>query len=99
LYADQQRPATERSEPMMHRLGLAIDATIDALEQREPLRPTPRIGEIAAASLLTYLDFRWPSRDWRAAHPRLAAWLDEMERRPSLQSTGYALPAQQAGAA
>jgi glutathione S-transferase len=93
LYADQQRSSTERSERMMDRLGLAIDATVDAFEQREPLQSPPRIGEVAAACLLSYLDFRWPSLDWRAGRPRLAAWLGEMERRPSLQRTRYALPA------
>jgi glutathione S-transferase len=92
LYADQQRSSTERSETMMNRLRLAIDATVDTLEQREPLQFPPRIGEVAAACLLSYLDFRWPSLDWRTGRPRLAAWLGETERRPSLQHTRYALP-------
>jgi glutathione S-transferase len=78
---------------MMDRLRLAIDATLDTLEQHEAVHSPPRIGEVAAACLLSYLDFRWPSLDWRAGRPRLAAWLGEMERRPSLQRTRYALPA------
>jgi hypothetical protein len=35
----------------------------------------------------TYLDFRLPSLDWRAAHPKLHALRDALEQRESFKET------------
>jgi glutathione S-transferase len=45
------------------------------------------LGDITLASALAYLDFRLPEIAWRCAHRTLAAWLDEVGRRPSMQAT------------
>jgi glutathione S-transferase len=45
------------------------------------------LGDIALACALAYLDFRLPKIAWRCAHRTLAAWLDEVRRRPSMQAT------------
>jgi len=90
LFADERRSVAERSEAMMHRFEEARDAALDWLE-REPLKSEPRIGEIATAAYLGYLDFRWPERDWRTIHPRLAAWFAAFSERPSMQETHYSL--------
>jgi glutathione S-transferase len=45
------------------------------------------LGDITLASALAYLDFRLPEIAWRCAHRTLAAWLDEVGRRPSMQVT------------
>ena len=45
------------------------------------------IGEIAAGCALGYLDFRFPSEDWRRAHPGLAAWYARVAERPSFVAT------------
>lgn len=89
LYADEQRPADQRSDAMMTRLGSAIASTLEALD-REPLDPEAlTIGEISAAAFLGYLDFRWPERDWRTAHPAQARWFAAVERRPSMIQTRH----------
>ena len=41
------------------------------------------LGDIALFSTLIYLDLRQPERDWRSAHPTLAAWFARMAQRPS----------------
>lgn len=52
------------------RRGLAV------LEGDPPsLGAIPNVGEIALACFLGHRDLRF-SGDWRAAHPRLVAWLD-----------------------
>jgi glutathione S-transferase len=53
----------------------------------ETLGTTLTIGEIAAGCALGYLDFRFPSEDWRRAHPTLAAWYAEIAQRPSFVAT------------
>lgn len=45
------------------------------------------IADIAVACGLGYLDFRFPDEDWRAGHPRLAAFYAEISRRPSWLAT------------
>lgn len=43
--------------------------------------------EISLASALGYLDLRLPQLEWRAAHPRLAAWFENISQRPSVRAT------------
>jgi len=45
------------------------------------------IGHIGAACALGYLDFRFADWEWRAGHPRLAAWYQGVSRRPSVSET------------
>jgi glutathione S-transferase len=95
LYADERRPATERSESVMQRQVAAIEAGLDRLEQgaRELSPELADIGAIAAACALGYLDFRWPERDWRPGRDGLARWLAGVSRRASMVITQHHLPA------
>ncbi len=43
------------------------------------------LADLALASALVYLDLRQPERDWRDAHPNLAAWFARMSARPSMR--------------
>ena len=45
------------------------------------------MGSIAAACTLGYLDFRFPDKDWRSAHPGIAAWFKTVSERPSMKAT------------
>lgn len=45
------------------------------------------LADLALASALFYLDLRQPERDWRAAHPDLAAWAARLAARPSVRAT------------
>jgi glutathione S-transferase len=58
------------------------------LERRAPaLGGRVDLGTIAVACALGYLDFRYASLDWRARHPRTAAWFDPFSRRESMLAT------------
>ena len=45
------------------------------------------IGQIAAACVLGYLDFRFPQEAWRSAHPVLESWYRGIAERPSMKAT------------
>ncbi len=61
---------------------------LDALEAQVPALSGPLdMAQIAVASALAYLDFRHPTRDWRATRPALAAWFATFETRPSMVAT------------
>jgi glutathione S-transferase len=44
-------------------------------------------GLAPSGRALAYLDFRLPHIAWRAPHPRLAHWLDDVSARPSMIAT------------
>jgi glutathione S-transferase len=45
------------------------------------------MGQIALGCALGYLDFRHAPRNWRAGHPKLAAWEANIVKRPAMQVT------------
>jgi glutathione S-transferase len=45
------------------------------------------LADLALVSALVYLDLRQAERDWRGAHPNLAAWFARLGDRPSVRAT------------
>jgi glutathione S-transferase len=45
------------------------------------------LADLALASALIYLGLRQPERDWRGAHPNLAAWFSRISERASVRTT------------
>lgn len=45
------------------------------------------LADLALVSALLYLELRQPERDWRTAHPNLAAWFERVSVRASVQAT------------
>lgn len=45
------------------------------------------LGHAAIVCTLGQLDFRYPDCGWKAAHPPLARWYDDMQGRPSVAET------------
>ncbi len=74
----RQRRAIER--------GMGVVATWPRPDDRFDL------GDVSLACLLGYLDFRHPGIAWRMKSPVLAAWFDEVSRRPSLADTAPGMP-------
>ena len=50
------------------------------------------LADIAAGCALGYLDFRFPERDWRAAHPNLMKLAERLQARASFVSTAPPAP-------
>jgi glutathione S-transferase len=84
---EQRLPEERRSADMLQRQTKAIEAAFAALERDVMPFPDPTIGELAVVSAIGYLDLRVPEDGWRSRYPRLAKWLEEFSRRPSVQAT------------
>lgn len=75
LYESRLRAEAQRSTEWVARQQGKIDAALAHLERNVPaISSGPDYGHVSLAAALGYLDFRQEGR-WRAAHPRLVAWL------------------------
>lgn len=74
-YEVAMRKPGERSESWDANQAGKIARALAALEAAPPALDTIGVGEIALASALGYLDFRFDGA-WRSGHPALVAWLE-----------------------
>jgi glutathione S-transferase len=67
--------------------GKIVDV-IDRIEHSVPdLADRIDIATVTFACGLGYLDFRFPSFDWRNGRPKTAAWFETFRQRPSMEAT------------
>jgi glutathione S-transferase len=86
---ERYRAEGERSPRYMAYYERAIERCFAALEgESDALERAFDIGAISIACALSYVDLRYPERNWRRAAPRLGAWYDAVSLRPSMQTTG-----------
>src|SRR5262245_24823236 len=84
------RPATEQSPAWIERQWMAVNAACAWLEVRCELLGGPiTIGHIAIGCAFGYLDLRFAADPWRDKYPRLAAWNEGFQARPSMVATRY----------
>jgi glutathione S-transferase len=85
IVIEARRPADLQWTDWTQRQIRAIDRSIPRLA----VPPEGRfdLGDIGLAVALAYLDFRLKDVAWRAARADLAAWLDRVSPRPSMQAT------------
>lgn len=78
-----------RNEAISRNFDIKARASLAQLETEVPrLADVPfSLGHIAIACALGQLDFRYAGSGWRTAHPQLAAWVTEINNRPSLVAT------------
>lgn len=82
------RPEVHRWPKWIEGQRSKIDGGLAALEKMQPAFGAQfGIGQVGAACVLGYLDFRFPEIDWRAAHPGLKRWFDDASQRPSVRDT------------
>lgn len=67
----------------------AISRTLEHIAAQLGERPwcegdSITLGDLALVAALAYLDLRQAERDWRSAHPNLAAWFKRMSARPGV---------------
>lgn len=82
---EQARPDEEQSAGFIAKLEARVARVLPHLEASAPViaAGSLRLDQIATACALEYVDFRHPHH-WRATCPRLAAWLADFSRRPSM---------------
>ena len=82
-----RKPERQSGGWMAHQLR-AVGRALDALEaEADGLGGPVDIGRIAIAVAISFYDTNHPDSLWRAARPRLAAWFDAFDRRPSMRET------------
>jgi len=87
-YETAVRPAELRWSGWIDGQFVKIRNGLDALAKEEPTwNRYFGIGQIGAACVLGYLDFRFPDEAWRASRPQLAAWFEMISKRPSVIAT------------
>jgi glutathione S-transferase len=81
-----RRPVELRYAPLRDGYIAKLIASYDWLERQLDVASPVHVGHIALATALSWLEFRnLPT--FREQRPRLAAWLDEFEARPSMRAT------------
>lgn len=81
-----RRPAELRYPPLRDGYVAKLIASYDWLERTLDTGPAIHVGHVALATMLGWLEFReLPS--FRDGRPRLAAWFDAFNARPSMRAT------------
>ncbi|WP_439497705.1 glutathione S-transferase [Bosea sp. (in: a-proteobacteria)] len=90
VYEGRFRAPEMRNAAWIENQAGKVNRALAALEPAPPAWPErPRIGEIALACALGYLDLRHEGK-WRADHPKLVAWLDDFAAKvPSFETTRF----------
>jgi glutathione S-transferase len=90
VYEARFRPEEGRNADWLAYQDGKVLRALAALEAAPPaFTGRPRIGEIALACALGYLDLRFGGK-WRAGHPGLVAWLDDFAARvPAFEGTRF----------
>ena len=89
VYEVRLRAPEMRSPVWTENQAGKIARALAALEAAPPAYDRPRIGEIALACALDYLDLRFDGA-WRADHPALVAWLDGFaDKVPAFEATRF----------
>lgn len=78
---ERRRPTDRQWDAWIARQRRAIVRIMDAVAPSAHFD----LGDVTLACGLAYLDFRLPDIGWRGARPDLAAWLDRIADRPSMQ--------------
>jgi len=87
-YEHLARADGERSTSWVEGQNAKIDSSLDGIERAATdFDDTLTIGTITIGCALGYLDLRFGDRDWRASHPKTAAWFAEFSKRPSMLAT------------
>ena len=91
VYEGRWRPPEHHVKKWIDYQADKIKRGLDALESDPPaLDPLPNVGQIALACFLGHRDLRFAG-DWRAAHPKLVAWLDRFAAKvPAFAATKVA---------
>ncbi len=80
------RPEPLRWSDWLDGQARKVNGVLDELE-KTTFPEVLDLGQIAAACAIEWLEFRKPLPDIRANRPRLFAWFDAMQKRPSFVAT------------
>jgi len=86
---ERMKPRERQTQALLDAFELKVNTALRMLEREAPaLNAAPfDIGHIGIGCALSYIDFRFPGRDWRASRPQLTSWHRGFQGRPSVQRT------------
>jgi glutathione S-transferase len=86
LLSEGFRPPERQSEPHKQLWTAKLTTCVAALEAEAEALATSgfTVGHLAIGVALGYLDFRFASLAWRDGHPKLTAWHETFNARPSV---------------
>lgn len=91
LWLTERARAFGPDEKILASCRKRINAALDVMARDDDLVAGGfDLSQIAVASTLFYLDFRFADLNWRHGRERLAAWLAQVAERPSIQATQHA---------
>jgi glutathione S-transferase len=91
VYEGRWRPEERRDQRWLDHQGEKVERALRYAEKNMSTPPWAfHVGHVALACALGYLDLRFGGR-WRDGHPKLAAWLEDFEKRvPAFAKTRVA---------
>ena len=92
LFFEKQREDGKRSEEWIARQQRKVDGGLKALadwigDKKFFVNDSFGLGDIAAGSVLGYLNVRFPEHPWRETYPQLARYSENLEERQSFKDT------------
>ena len=88
IFVERMRKPERQSKGWMVHNKATVDRAIHSLEAEVgDLADVIDAGTITLAVALAFVDMHFPEDSWREEHPKLAAWSDEFNRRPSMTAT------------
>ncbi len=88
IFVERMRKPERQSNGWMVHNKAAVDRAIHSLEAEVgDLADVIDAGTITLAVALAFVDMHFREDSWREEHPKLAAWSDEFNRRPSMTAT------------
>lgn len=92
MFFERQRARNAQSSEWLARQKRKVDGGLREMarligEREFAVGDRFGLGDIAAATVMGYINVRWPDLGARETHPNLARFSDRMEQRPSLQGS------------
>ncbi len=88
IFVEKMRKPERQSRGWIAHNKAAVDRAIASLESEvDDLSDVIDAGTITLAVALSFVDKHFPDDAWRTDFPKLAAWSDAFNRRPSMRST------------
>jgi len=79
--SEQSHTILKKETDRSNRLYRALDEIVSDLEGKK------HMGALTVACALSYADWRGAEDNWRVKHPRLDAWMEEIEQHQSFAAT------------
>lgn len=92
IFLELKRPKSKQSQDWVDRQKSKVEAGLKALSMDLGERPwcsgeNYSVADVALGCCLGYLDFRFPSTDWRTAYPNLGRMAEKLGQRQSFKDT------------